>query len=115
MFIESTFSGNEWLSSVFHVVSASTTTGFQFIDLSQISITGKILLIVLMLIGGTAFSTAGGIKIARLLLIFQKLLYRKNYALTFNDKIILIYHHSFQQPQFNFVKELNNKIPNLIF
>ena len=86
MFIESTFSGNEWLSSVFHVVSASTTTGFQFIDLSQISITGKILLIVLMLIGGTAFSTAGGIKIARLLLIFQKLLYRKNYAPTFNDK-----------------------------
>ncbi len=86
MFIESTFSGNEWLSSVFHVVSASTTTGFQFIDLSLLSVNGKILLIVLMLIGGTAFSTAGGIKIARLLLIFQKLLYRKNYATMFNDK-----------------------------
>jgi len=82
MFIESTFSENEWLSSVFHVVSASTTTGFQFIDFSQISINGKILLIVLMLIGGTAFSTAGGIKIARLLLIFQKLINNKKHTST---------------------------------
>ena len=74
LFIESSFSKNEWLSSVFHVISASTTTGFQFIDLSHISTSGKILLIVLMLIGGTAFSTAGGIKIARIILIFHKLI-----------------------------------------
>ena len=80
--IESSFSEKEWLSSVFHVISASTTTGFQFIDLSQISMNGKLLLIVLMLIGGTAFSTAGGIKIARLLLIFQKLINNKNKKLT---------------------------------
>ena len=73
IFIESSFSEKEWISAVFHVISASTTTGFQFTDLSQTSITGKILLIILMLIGGTAFSTAGGIKIARLLLIFQEL------------------------------------------
>src|SRR5687767_10299438 len=86
LFIESSFSKNEWLSSVFHVISASTTTGFQFIDLSQISTYGKILLIVLMLIGGTAFSTAGGIKIARLILIFQKLINYKENATTFNDK-----------------------------
>ncbi|HEX2405971.1 MAG TPA: potassium transporter TrkG, partial [Nitrososphaeraceae archaeon] len=76
--IESSSSEKEWLSSVFHVISASTTTGFQFIDLSQISVNGKLLLIVVMLVGGTAFSTAGGIKIARLLLIFQKLINNKN-------------------------------------
>ncbi|HET8792315.1 MAG TPA: potassium transporter TrkG [Nitrososphaeraceae archaeon] len=70
---ESSFSEKEWIPAVFHVISASTTTGFQFIDLSQISVTSKMLLIILMLIGGTAFSTAGGIKIARLVLIFQKL------------------------------------------
>jgi len=86
LFIESSFSKNEWLSSVFHVISASTTTGFQFIDLSQISTYGKILLIVLMLIGGTAFSTAGGIKIARLILIFQKLINYKKNATGFNEK-----------------------------
>ena len=86
IFIESSFLEKEWLSSVFHVISASTTTGFQFTDLSQISLYGKILLIVVMLIGGTAFSTAGGIKIARLLLIFQKLINNKKYTSTFNDK-----------------------------
>ena len=85
LFIESSFSKNEWLSSIFHVISASTTTGFQFIDLSQLSTSGKILLIVLMLIGGTAFSTAGGIKIARLILIFHKLINYKENATAFND------------------------------
>ena len=39
-----------------------------------------------MLIGGTAFSTAGGIKIARLLLIFQKLINNKKYSSIFNEK-----------------------------
>jgi trk system potassium uptake protein TrkH len=79
-FIESSssYSEKEWLSSIFHVISASTTTGFQFIDLSQISVNSKILLIIVMLIGGTAFSTAGGIKIARLILIFEKLINNKN-------------------------------------
>jgi trk system potassium uptake protein len=86
--IESSSSEKEWISSVFHIISASTTAGFQFIDLSQVSIYGKLLLIVLMLLGGTAFSTAGGIKIARLLLIFQKLINNKNKRLmsSFNNK-----------------------------
>jgi trk system potassium uptake protein TrkH len=86
IFIESSFSEKEWISSMFHIVSASTTTGFQFIDLSQLSIYGKILLIVVMLVGGTAFSTAGGIKIARLMLIFEKLSNKKKYTSTFNEK-----------------------------
>jgi trk system potassium uptake protein TrkH len=43
-----------------------------------------------MLIGGTAFSTAGGIKIARLLLIFNKLINSKDKTTThpFNNKNI---------------------------
>jgi trk system potassium uptake protein len=92
MFIETSFSEKEWLSSVFHVVSAATTTGFQFIDLSLISVNGKILLILLMLLGGTAFSTAGGIKIARLMLIFEKIINNKKHpsnkkhTSTFMDK-----------------------------
>ena len=65
-----------WFASIFHVVSASTTTGFQFLNLSEFSIESKIHLILLMLLGGCAFSTAGGIKIARLIFIFQKLIHR---------------------------------------
>ena len=71
--IEPSISTHDWLTSVFHVVSATTTTGFSFINLSSLSLEGKLFLIFVMLVGGTAFSTAGGIKIARLFLIFQKL------------------------------------------
>jgi trk system potassium uptake protein TrkH len=84
--IEPSFSKSDWLSSVFHVISASTTAGFQFLNLSNLSINGKILLIVLMLIGGPAFSTAGGIKIARLMLIFEKIINNKKFVSNFNDK-----------------------------
>ena len=84
--IEPSFSEDDWLSSVFHVISASTTAGFQFLSLSNLSVYGKILLIVLMLIGGAAFSTAGGIKIARLMLIFEKILNNKKFVSNFNDK-----------------------------
>jgi trk system potassium uptake protein TrkH len=59
-------------------VSASTTSGFQFIDISSISLEIKILLMILMLIGGCAFSTAGG-KVGRLLQIAQKLKEKNSY------------------------------------
>jgi trk system potassium uptake protein TrkH len=68
---------SNWFASVFHIVSASTTTGFQFLDLSAFTNESKILLILLMFIGGSAFSTAGGIKVARLIFIFQKLFHRR--------------------------------------
>ncbi|HJU58502.1 MAG TPA: potassium transporter TrkG, partial [Nitrososphaeraceae archaeon] len=71
--IDPTISTNNWFNSSLQVISASTTTGFQFIDLSSLSFGGKIIFIIIMLIGGTAFSTASGIKIARILLIFHKL------------------------------------------
>ena len=58
---------------MFQVISASTNTGFQFIEMSVLSDEGKILLIIIMLIGGTAFSMAGGIKVGRILQIVQKI------------------------------------------
>ena len=86
LILEPSFASNNQFSSIFHVISASTTSGFQFLDLSSLSFYGKILLIILMLIGGPAFSTTGGIKIARLVLIFQKLINNKNFISNFNDK-----------------------------
>lgn len=65
------------MTSAFHVLSALTTSGFQFADIPMLSAEGKIMLITLMLIGGTAFSTAGGIKVGRILQIAQKLTRRK--------------------------------------
>ncbi len=68
---------SELMTSVFHVISAATNSGFQFLDIAQISIEAKMVLIVAMLIGGTAFSTAGGIKVGRLLQIVQKVTGKK--------------------------------------
>ena len=65
------------LFALFHVISASTNTGFQFVEMSVLSDEGKILMIIIMLIGGTAFSMAGGIKVGRILQIIQKLTQKK--------------------------------------
>jgi trk system potassium uptake protein len=63
-----------WITSGFHVISASTTTGFQLINLESISVEAKIILVIVMLIGGMAYSTAGGIKFDRLILVMRTLL-----------------------------------------
>ena len=68
---------SELMASVFHVISAATNSGFQFLNVAQIPIEAKMVLIIAMLIGGTAFSTAGGIKVGRLLHIIQKVTGKK--------------------------------------
>ncbi|MEX0862666.1 potassium transporter TrkG [Nitrosopumilus sp.] len=59
------------IDSVFTVIATSTTAGIQIIDLTEIDSAPMILLMILMLIGGCGFSTAGGIKIFRLGQIYQ--------------------------------------------
>ncbi len=55
----------------FQVVSGLTTTGFQSYDLSEAPVAFKFMLTILMLIGGSVFSTAGGIKLFRILVVFK--------------------------------------------
>ncbi len=97
-----------WLSFVFHAISASTTTGFQFL-IVELSDGGKILLIILMLVGGTAFSTAGGIKITRFLYIFKKMGQKTN-LLSYQIQIVKIFQHLFHQLLHNSEKVLKNII-----
>jgi trk system potassium uptake protein TrkH len=59
-------------SSIFHIISASTTTGFQYLDIQSIPYAARIFLILIMLVGGTAFSTAGGIKVGRFIVLYQE-------------------------------------------
>lgn len=61
------------LSTVFHVLSASTGTGFSTINFSEIPEKAKFLFIVLMFLGGMGFSTAGGIKIFRFALFLKSI------------------------------------------
>lgn len=60
----------------FNVVSISTTTGFGVSDYDKWPLFSRMLLIVLMLIGGCAGSTAGGVKMNRIIL-FAKISVRE--------------------------------------
>lgn len=99
----SAISGLGFISSLFHVISASTTTGFNFISFSGLNESTKLIFVLLMLIGGMSLSTAGGVKILRLLLFFKsvpwiikKLLLDKREPLilgdtTFHDKDVFVH------------------------
>lgn len=58
-------------NAAFMAVSAQTTSGFQTIDPAGLAPASKLALIFSMAVGGDAGSTAGGLKIIRLLLILR--------------------------------------------
>jgi trk system potassium uptake protein TrkH len=57
--------------SCFQVVSVITTTGFSTVDFNMWPPFSKVILIILMLIGGCAGSTAGAIKVSRILALLK--------------------------------------------
>jgi trk system potassium uptake protein TrkH len=59
-------------AAAYHMISASTSSGFQYLDIASIPPAAKVFMIILMLVGGTAFSTAGGIKVGRFLILYQE-------------------------------------------
>jgi len=57
----------EPLDSLFHVVSMTSSTGYEYVNIASLNDTVKSIFILLMLIGGCAFSMAGGIRVSRLI------------------------------------------------
>ncbi len=57
--------------AVFNVTSISSTTGFGASDYDKWPLFSKLLLMLIMMIGGCAGSTAGGLKMNRILLFFK--------------------------------------------
>jgi trk system potassium uptake protein TrkH len=70
--------GSSWgralRDSAFSVSSIVTTTGFVTADFDKWDTAAKITLILLMFVGGCAGSTAGGIKVIRVLIVFRTIL-----------------------------------------
>jgi len=66
--------GTALRDSAFAVSSVITTTGFVTADFDQWDTAARITLILLMFIGGCAGSTAGGIKVIRILIVFRTIL-----------------------------------------
>ena len=58
-------------SALFHVASLSSTTGFVAHDFDQYPPISKVFLMMTMFLGGCAGSTAGGLKVARIILLFK--------------------------------------------
>ncbi len=58
-------------NAIFHVASLSSTTGFVANDFDLYPPISKIFLIMTMFLGGCAGSTAGGLKVARIILLFK--------------------------------------------
>jgi len=69
--------GHTWRQAVGHAavtsVSAQTTAGFYTLEPRQLPAAGKLLVIFSMAVGGSQGSTAGGIKVLRLLIILRSL------------------------------------------
>ena len=66
--------GQALRDSAFSVVSITTTTGFVTADFDGWGTSAKITLIPLMFIGGCAGSTAGGLKVIRILVVLRTIL-----------------------------------------
>ena len=58
-------------SAIFHVASLSSTTGFVAHDFDEYPPISKVFLMMTMFLGGCAGSTAGGLKVARIILLFK--------------------------------------------
>lgn len=63
--------GENFRYSIFQVSSIMTTTGFATADFELWPVLPQYLLVLLMFIGGCAGSTGGGMKVARILLLFK--------------------------------------------
>ncbi len=66
--------GRALRDSAFSVVSITTTTGFVTADFDEWGTAAKFALVLLMFVGGCAGSTAGGIKVIRIVVVFRTVL-----------------------------------------
>lgn len=70
--------GDDWLlafrDSAFAATSIITTTGYVTADFDEWDASAKFTLVLLMFIGGCAGSTAGGIKVVRVIIVFKTIL-----------------------------------------
>lgn len=63
--------GAPFFEAVFQFISAITTTGFSTTNIAEWQENAKFILSLAMIVGGAAGSTAGGIKLIRLVLLFK--------------------------------------------
>jgi trk system potassium uptake protein TrkH len=71
--IVAVLSGMNAFDALFHVVSMSSSTGYDYIGIPNLNDTVLSVFLLLMILGGCAFSMAGGIKVFRIMSFFSLL------------------------------------------
>lgn len=89
--------------AIFETVTALTTTGFSTVTYANWAPLGILVLIVLMLIGGGACSTAGGIKQYRVYLLFKTLVWEVRRA--FLPRTAVVEHYVWQGERKDFISD----------
>ncbi|MDD5591314.1 MAG: potassium transporter TrkG, partial [Dehalococcoidales bacterium] len=79
--------GSAFRHSVFQVVSVMTTTGFSTVNFNSWPAFAKATLLILMIVGASAGSTGGALKVSRILVLL-KYTYRR-IALAFNPQAVI--------------------------
>ena len=74
--------------AAFQVSSIMTTTGFSTTDFDQWPVFSKAIILLLMIVGASAGSTGGGLKVARVLLVFKSL--RRSIRRILNPQKVLV-------------------------
>ena len=74
--------------AAFQVSSIMTTTGFSTTDFDQWPVFSKTIILLLMIVGASAGSTGGGLKVARVLLVFKSL--RRSIRRILNPQKVLV-------------------------
>ena len=62
-----------FLDSIFHVVSMTSSTGYDYLNITSLNSTALSIFIILIIIGGCTFSMAGGIKISRIVTFLKSI------------------------------------------
>jgi len=83
----------------FHIISAMSTTGFSYVPIENMTDSLKLLLISLMFIGGSSFSTAGGIKIYRFLLMLKSVRKSVVYTVVGRDNKVKLLGKEYANPE----------------
>ena len=84
--------------TIFEWFSALTTCGFSTVNLDGFGGMGKLLLIVAMTLGGCSGSTAGGIKLQRLMYLFAGIVLRVKTITDSKEKAILSEYKNLREP-----------------
>lgn len=88
--VQSLPAGERWMASVFQVMTASTTVGFNTIPIGQVTAGSTFLLTVLMVIGASPSGTGGGLKTTTITALWAEMMavLRRRPTTTFLGRLI---------------------------